>query len=221
MSELKLEVGKRYETRDGRVAFVSFDAPAVLAKIRGDRIWGIIEGSNSTKIWTQDGCVWGGIQNHHLDLIRCLDDEPELVDLTKIDVPFGELDERTQDRLGGAWARGGELQFYSAHCGKWMMAGHGPSYSSNLKFRLKPEEPTYTMPTVDDKVWLAFPGAKSFTWDSGATNPYAHAKSNPDKVEHYGQWIDGDELPANLFGDLIQRGDCPWHMAIVLRPEGL
>lgn len=38
--------------------------------------------------------------------------EPELVDLAKIDKPFGELDERTQDRLVGAWARGATVQFY-------------------------------------------------------------------------------------------------------------
>lgn len=166
--------------------------------------------------WREDGTADGSSA-----IIRCLDDQPELVDLTKIDVRFGELDERTQDRLVGAMARGAEAQVKALSTFRKMAWFEERVLQPQWIIRLKPEEPTYTMPTVDDKVWLALPGAKSITWDSGATNPYAHAKSNPDKVEHYGQWIDGDELPANLLGDIIQRGDCPWDQAIVRRPEGL
>lgn len=214
MGDLKLEVGKRYETRDGRVAFVSFDA--------GDRIWGIIEGSNGTKIWTQDGCVWGGIQNHHLDLIRCLDDEPELADLTKIDVPFGALDERTQDRLAGASARGAQIQ---APDGLGWSTVTNPSWHRSVEYRVKPTEPTYTMPTVDATVWLAMPGAKAIAWDSCGTDPHAY-DAVPTPTPLYKEWDEGDRvcimrLELELFGDLIQRGDCPWDQAIVLRPDGL
>jgi hypothetical protein len=204
--ELKLELGKLYETRDENVVFIY--------RISGGRYLGSVRYGGCYE-WEKDGTSSG---NNCREIIRCLDDETGPVDLTKIDVPFGELCERTQDRLAGAYARGVATELSLGD--RWIEPSR-PVFDIGLKYRLKPENPAYTMPTVDDKVWLALPGAKSFTWDSGATNPYAHAKSNPDKVEHYGQWIDGDELPANLFGDLIQRGDCPWHMAIVLRPEGL
>ena len=206
--ELKLEVGKRYETRDGNVVFIY--------GISGGRYLGSVQYRSCCE-WEKDGS-FSGTNCREMDITRCLDDDPELFDLTKIDVPFVELDERTQDRLAGAYARKSVIELYVN--GAWVELNMC-SFVLGETYRLKPEENTYTMPTVDDKVWLALPGAKSITWDSGATNPYAHAKSNPDKVEHYGQWIDGDELPANLLGDLIKRGDCPWDQAIVLRPEGL
>lgn len=203
--ELKLELGKRYAMEGGDVVFI-FRVDS------GGDFHGISPGSG-VRYWRPDGT-----SDQYQAITRCLDDEPELVDLTKIDVPFGELDERTQDRLAGAYARKAVIELYVN--GAWVELNMC-SFVLGETYRLKPEENTYTMPTVDDKVWLALPGAKSITWDSGATNPYAHAKSNPDKVEHYGQWIDGDELPANLLGDIIQRGDCPWDQAIVRRPEGL
>lgn len=79
-----------------------------------------------------------------------------------------------------------------------------------------------TMPFVDDKVWLAMPGAKAIAWDSGDTHLYVYS-DRPTRGagvwEHsVGKmsWID-----EAFFGDLIQRGDCPWDQAIVMRPEGL
>jgi len=206
--ELKLEVGKRYAMEGGDVVFI------FRVDLQGD-FHGTSPGSG-VRYWRPNGS-----SDQFPAIVRCLDDEPELVDLTKIDVPLGELDERTQDRLAGAHVRGATLEVRVGGTFLRLATGSKLSLDPGAVYRLKPEEPTYTMPTVDDKVWLALPGAKSITWDSGATNPYAHAKSNPDKVEHYGQWIDGDELPANLLGDLIKRGDCPWDQAIVLRPEGL
>ena len=206
--ELKLEVGKRYETRDGNVVFIY--------RISGGRYLGSVQYRSCCE-WEKDGS-FSGTNCREMDITRCLDDDPELFDLTKIDVPFGELDERTQDRLAGAYVRGVATELSLGD--RWIEPSR-PVFDIGLKYRLKPENPAYTMPTVDDKVWLALPGAKAITWDSGPPSPYAHATSDPDKVEHYGQWVDGYELPADLLGDLIQRGGCPWDQAIVLRPKGL
>lgn len=81
-----------------------------------------------------------------------------------------------------------------------------------------------TMPFVDDKVWLAMPGAKAIAWDNGA--PFAHAFTEvPTPTPLYEEWARGDgydlPLPQDFLGDLIKRGDCLWDQAIVLRPEGL
>lgn len=204
--ELKLELGKRYAMEGGDVVFI-FRVDS------GGDFHGISPGSG-VRYWRPDGT-----SDQYQAITRCLDDEPELVDLTKIDVPFGKLDERTQDRLAGAVARGFALEFKSRDSHRWHdIKRRPPGWFDIDVYRIKP---TYTMPSVDDKVWLALPGANAITWDSNISNPYAHATSNPDKVEQYEQWIDGDELPANLLGDLIQRGNCPWDQAIVRRPEGL
>lgn len=212
--KLKLEVGKRYATEGGDTVFIfkkclPYEAGDFVGALQGGGIsfWKV-EGTSST--------------NH--TITRCLDDGPELVDLTKIDVPFGELDERTQDRLAGIAARGGIVQVYDAEHMLWEDILIYPAWRAGSKYRAKPEEPTYTLPTVDDKVWLAMPGAKAIAWDEGVGFGCAHStEPKPSR----GEWWTNPlaeiktELRYGLFGDRIQRGDCPWDQAIVLRPEGL
>ena len=72
--ELKLEVGKLYETRDGNVVHIY--------RISGGRYLGSVR-SGGCYEWEKDGSS-SGTNYHETDIIRCLDDEPELVDLTKI-----------------------------------------------------------------------------------------------------------------------------------------
>lgn len=156
MSKMKLEVGKRYETRDGRVAFMRY------YNKRTEAYFGHIAGDDEPRklMWFANGArVSISVAD---DLVRCLDDEPEL------------------------------------------------------------EEPTYTMPTVDPKVWAAMPGAKAIAWDDGDNQPWAYTQV-PSRGEM--AWMHGVGETMHLgkvfFGDLIQRGDCPWDQAVVLRPEGL
>lgn len=156
MSKMKLEVGKRYETRDGRVAFMRY------YNKRTEAYFGHIAGDDEPRklMWFANGArVSISVAD---DLVRCLDDEPEL------------------------------------------------------------EEPTYTMPTVDPKVWAAMPGAKAIAWDDGVGSMYAYTEVPRRGSSAWGR-CDGQmsRIRAELFGDLIQRGDCPWDQAIVLRPEGL
>ena len=207
--ELKLELGKRYAMEGGDVVFI-FRVDS------GGDFHGISPG-NGVRSWRPDGT-----SDQYQAITRRLDDEPKLADLTKIDVPFGGLDERTQDRLAGAAARGCAVEFKGQRDGAWQSTSASPSgWRVDFYYRLRP---TYTMPTVDDKVWLAMPGAKAIAWDNGA--PFAHAFTEvPTPTPLYEEWARGDgydlPLPQDFLGDLIKRGDCPWDQAIVLRPEGL
>lgn len=215
--QLKLEVGKRYTMRSGAVVFIYSKS-----RINGFFIGAVAHGVSN--MWEGDGT---SVHEDGLDLVACLDDEPELVDLTKIDVPFGGLDERTQDRLAGAAARGCAVEFKGQRDGAWQSTSASPSgWRVDFYYRLRP---TYTMPTVDDKVWLAMPGAKAIAWDDGVL--FAHAFTEVPTPLH-AEWARGDGYALSLlrealplhhefFGDLIKRGDCPWDQAIVLRPEGL
>ena len=216
MSELKLEVGKRYETVSGGV--VEMIRAEADGTFMGRRV-----GCGHPRYWHSDGRVRDRYLANTFDLNHCLDDKPELVDLTKIDVPFGELDEQTQDRLAGAVARGAKVQRCSNPLAAWedMHMHMPPAWLPRSRYRLKP---AYTMPTVDDKVWLAMPKAKAVTWDGLCGGlPRIH-EEEAWKIEPKAKWVsDGFSMlvQTDLFGDLIQRGKCPWDQAIVLRPEGL
>lgn len=214
MSELKLEVGKRYETVSGGV--VEMIRAEADGTFMGRRV-----GCGYPRYWHSDGRVRDRYLANTFDLNHCLDDEPELVDLTKIDVPFGELDEPTQDRLAGAVARGAQIQ---APNGTGWSTVTTTAWYGSVRYRVKPTEPTYVMPTVDAKVWQAMPRAKAIAWDKGDLDGWAYS-TVPLRGEFCTEWSQDDgtyaRLNAALFGDLIQRGDCPWDQAIVLRPEGL
>lgn len=216
---MKLEVGKRYETEDGGVAFI-YNIQANASGVIAFRDW-----PNHIYTWSLDG---KGSAHPGNNITRCLDDDHELVDLTKIDVPFGELDERTQWMLRGAFNAGRVIEVYEGDVSGYRTVMN-PMWLTRWTYRLKPEEPTYTMPTVDDKVWLALPGAKAIAWDDPAAALGAVDKSGyaytavPAVLGSMWQSHGGDMclVPKSMFGDLIQRGDCPWDQAIVLRPEGL
>lgn len=216
MSELKLEVGKRYETDEPepRVVFIHRRVGALF-------FGAMTRTANASDIaWYSDGSK-ASADEWQPDIIRCLDDEPELVDLTKIDAPFGELDKRTQDRLVSASARGAQIQ---APNGTGWSTVTTTAWYGSVRYRVKPTEPTYVMPTVDAKVWQAMPRAKAIAWDKGDLDGWAYS-TVPLRGEFCTEWSQDDgtyaRLNAALFGDLIQRGDCPWDQAIVLRPEGL
>lgn len=62
-------------------------------------------------------------------------------DLTKIDCPFGELDDDTAGRLFLAWRNGAEVQCHFVAHG-WTALGSIPSWAPIIPFRLAPQPVT-------------------------------------------------------------------------------
>lgn len=59
--ELKLEVSKRYKTKDGRMAFISLEV--------GEFFSGVVEGDNSILVWNKKGEYSDRVIGDNLDLI--------------------------------------------------------------------------------------------------------------------------------------------------------
>lgn len=202
--QLNLKVGKRYETRDGRVAFVSTE------RDDGDFL-GVAVPSETRLVWEK--C---GLSRHSdtLDLIRCLDDEPELVDLTTIDQPFSELDERTRGRLLDAWLSGRGVERHRPS--GWHDYTLKDRWLRHWVVRLKPD---YEPMTIPDDVWRAVPGVQWIAADK-AGDIWAYNKT---PIVDETCWSTGDQafcLSTRLFCS-INRGTVPWDQSLTKRPEGL
>lgn len=65
-NNLRLKVGKRYLTLDGRVAFISYSRPHVNGS---ENYYGVIAGSENVLIWNEDGTVG---TKHHADWDRTI-----------------------------------------------------------------------------------------------------------------------------------------------------
>ena len=132
-----------------------------------------------------------------------------MTDLTKIEKPFGFLDNETQQALRN---HGGPYERYSED-GDWV--GIFPSWLKNSCYRVKTQP--LTKPSIDwshvaDKYkWLAIDENKSAYLY--IDKPLTH---NMRKV-----WTaDKDYIPAVNFASFKQ-GTCDWKDSLIERPEGV
>lgn len=76
-----------------------------------------------------------------LDAMRKQYEEEQMpMDLTKIDVPFGELSDMDQERLKYACRSGNVIQMWCNRNDEWGVV-YNPSFNKCIKYRVRPDEP--------------------------------------------------------------------------------
>lgn len=136
-----------------------------------------------------------------------------MTDLTKIEVPFGQLDRETKIALFLAWLDGGEIQSLSRQT-DWVGTSH-PSWVALCRYRLKPE------PVTPDSIdWGHV--ADRFICMARDRNGHAILCSNAVAHEN-GQWVIADALADIEIADAVafasyRRGTCDWSDSLVWRP---
>lgn len=127
------------------------------------------------------------------------------MDLTKIDVPFSQLDRETQIALFTAWLDGVEIELW--FCGwtkksdlRWM---------KNSIYRVAATKPSIDWSAVSPQFkWLAID--KNGVAILCADKPYPVIDN----------WMADEFVMAEAFAS-YKPGTCDWHSSLVQRPEGL
>jgi len=124
---LKLEVGKSYKTRGRwKATIIKDDGSSTPYRVSHHK------DSQTSDMWHyQSGLV--NTSSVDYDLVSEWGEEKEMIDLTKIEKPFGLLDKETQERLK---AHKGVVQYYFGGC-SWSDVD-APTWYSHFTYRAKP-----------------------------------------------------------------------------------
>ena len=131
-------------------------------------------------------------------------------DLTKIDVPFGELDRETQLALFEAWLDGEKLEWeYNSAWARF--DGSGPTWHSKSTYRVRPE------PLTPDAIdWSHV--APEFKWM--ARESIGGTFLWPEKpISAAGGWHDGGVFISARYFASYKRGTVDWKDSLVERPS--
>ena len=134
-------------------------------------------------------------------------------DLTKINCPFGLLDDDTQERLK-TWPHGHEfLCGYNAYLG-WDDTS-SPHWANTGTYRAKPAP--LTKPHIPDEVWRVLPDWVTCAGQEPSGDIYGMAEG---AVVDVVNWYTSKEMNLTHFKG-ITPGTCDWRDSLVHRPKGL
>ena len=129
-----------------------------------------------------------------------------MTDLTKIEKPFGMLDEETREALVIHWENGGLLEWYG-FTGEWTNCDAEPEFCNGYTYRAKhlqlPEWPAGLLP----KLWW-------LTMDSDGA---IHVHSE-EPYASFNYWSSPDRRRIDHLITISFDG-IPWEQAIIERPE--
>ena len=134
-------------------------------------------------------------------------------DLPKINVPFGLLNDETQERLK-TWPHGHEfLCGYNAHLG-WVDAS--PHWSSTDTYRAKPSPASLTKPHIPDEVWCVLPDWVTCAVKERDGEIYGMSEDAFVLDQFEGCWCASKEMNLTYLKG-ITPGTCDWRDSLVRR----
>lgn len=132
-----------------------------------------------------------------------------MVDLTKVDVPFGELSRELKLALMAAWVDGQKMESATLVNSEWALCAT-PSWFSNCRYRVRPA------PLTPDSIdWShVAPEWRFMARDRGGL---AWLYSNEPRPEENSWRFGRDLTKADAFAS-YRIGTCDWKDSLVVRP---